>query len=217
VAVNKTDKNPQKAEQLKIFRARAMKDRIAFKWSTSDNLCLGIIKTLQTATETEPRSGWVRGDSIPSDAQISEVLKLREENERLKVLNKQVSAQQAFDPKVLDNKIRIKFDFKSTKGAEIKTKSCQVELNIGDVLRQFSFLEPLDESTLRLAIRGAISKVTGKDYENIEIALWDIDLILIEMLNSKILNAVEGGNGIHVKAGINFIKAHVFAKRKAFQ
>src|SRR5947209_11749611 len=47
VPVKKTDNDAKKAKKLSTFREKAMRSRTAHKWSNGDNLCLGIVQSLQ--------------------------------------------------------------------------------------------------------------------------------------------------------------------------
>jgi hypothetical protein len=79
--LDKSEKNPDK---LKQFKEKVMNNKLVGKWENKDALASGIVLGLLDLCKDCPASGWVRGDQIPSDALMMDVIRLQQENADLK-------------------------------------------------------------------------------------------------------------------------------------
>ena len=73
----KTETNAAASEELKTFRAKVEKKHTCAYWRTADELKVQVIVGLTTAIKRRPAVGWVRADTVPTGATLTEVLKLR--------------------------------------------------------------------------------------------------------------------------------------------
>jgi len=76
-----TEKNPDK---LRKFKEKVMNNKLVDKWENKDALSSGIVLGLLDVCKDCPASGWIRGDQIPSDSLMMEVIRLQNENAELK-------------------------------------------------------------------------------------------------------------------------------------
>ena len=79
-----TDRDQDKAEKLAAFLARVKEGRLVRFWSTSTDLVAQAIVSLTHAISEFPQPGWIRANMVPSEATLSELIALREQNEKLR-------------------------------------------------------------------------------------------------------------------------------------
>lgn len=84
VEVGKTDKDPEKERKLAAFRGRVMDGRLIKTWKNASDLKAEAVTTLSRAFRQSPQVGWVRGDTVPDNATISDLLTARAEIEKLR-------------------------------------------------------------------------------------------------------------------------------------
>ncbi|MCJ1960188.1 DUF4062 domain-containing protein [Novosphingobium mangrovi (ex Hu et al. 2023)] len=80
----KTDKDEVKYRKLLDFKEKAMTDRLVKIWDTPEKLGSEAILALTKAFKSHPQVGWVRANQIPSHSTVADVLRYREEIDRLK-------------------------------------------------------------------------------------------------------------------------------------
>lgn len=80
----KTDKNEKKYERLMTFKGKVTAGRLVMFWKSAPELVSQVILSLTKAFSANPQVGWIRADAIPAEATLTDVLKFREENDRLK-------------------------------------------------------------------------------------------------------------------------------------
>ena len=79
--LDKTEMNPDK---LKKFKEKVMSNKLVDKWENKDSLASGIVLGLIDLCNDCPASGWIRGDQIPSDDLMKDVIRMQKENADLK-------------------------------------------------------------------------------------------------------------------------------------
>ncbi|MBS6651521.1 DUF4062 domain-containing protein [Alistipes putredinis] len=79
---NKTEKN--NPEKLEAFEKLVTKDRMCKSWSNADDLAGKVSLSLDYQTRHHPRIGWVKADKVASDEANNSIIKLKEENQKLK-------------------------------------------------------------------------------------------------------------------------------------
>jgi len=80
---SKTERSEQGREKLAEFKELAQKKMCKY-WDDSKDLASIVTKSLFFLQRKHPGVGWVRGDTIANDENIAELLKLKNEVERLK-------------------------------------------------------------------------------------------------------------------------------------
>jgi hypothetical protein len=92
----KTDTNKDAWNKLKAFREKVESKHTCVYWETPEDLKAKLIVGLIAMVKKRPAVGWVRADSVPSDATIREVLdlksKLSEAQEHLEQLRNSAPA-----------------------------------------------------------------------------------------------------------------------------
>ncbi len=82
--VTKTDKNPELYEKLVAFRKKVCTGRIVKFWKSPTELPQYVALSLLKIIKAHPAVGWVRGDTTASTAVLSDLLAVKNENEKLR-------------------------------------------------------------------------------------------------------------------------------------
>jgi len=206
VAVSKTDQDTKKTEKLQQFRQRAMRGRNAFKWTTADNLCLGIVQALQNARDSFPRTGWVRGDIASAEGLLNENRQLRLENDKLKKASEEKATAAKNNSAAIDmnREIEVRYDL-ATKGGKKKTSTVKVQLR--DIVSQFQVTEPVDEPTIRDCVRGAVSLNLDSNFEDTNVDQDAVDKALLLLVSFSILHTNSSFDGLNIRHGSNWLNA----------
>jgi hypothetical protein len=77
LAREKTDTDESAWKKLQAFRGKVEKHHTCVYWTTVEDLKAKVIVGIITQTKRHPAVGWVRADQVPSQATLSEILKLR--------------------------------------------------------------------------------------------------------------------------------------------
>jgi hypothetical protein len=82
--VSRSDTDPAVVERLNRFRALVGEGRLVRFWRTREELKAQVIVSLAKATNELPAVGWIRGDAAASEALLTQINSLRNENDNLK-------------------------------------------------------------------------------------------------------------------------------------
>jgi hypothetical protein len=74
---DKTETDAAAWEKLRTFRSKVEKKHTCVYWKAAEDLKAKVIVGLTAATKRHPAVGWVRADSVPTEATILEVLSLK--------------------------------------------------------------------------------------------------------------------------------------------
>lgn len=209
VPVKKTDNNSKKAKKLVTFRERAMRSRTVHKWSNGDNLCLGIIQSLQNATETSARPGWIRGNIASTEELLSENRELRLENQKLKYVVTKSSAAQISAPKV-DLSAELDVEFTVISG---EPKNGKIKISLESIVSQFNLTEAVGEDTVEQCMRGAVSLKLDTDYVSTQVTnRLDIEKALLMLAAKNIIHLRSTPIGLMLEHGSQWISAIAVAR-----
>lgn len=84
IAAEKTDRNQALEKKLGAFKERVASGRLVKFWDDPRDLPGKVVTSLNSAIRRKPAIGWVRGDRQAPPETLSEIVRLREENQRLK-------------------------------------------------------------------------------------------------------------------------------------
>jgi hypothetical protein len=87
---DKTETDPGAWQKLEEFRKKVERKHTCIYWETTEELKSKIIISLSANVKRHPAVGWVRADSVPTDATIRDVLVLRKRIAELESELKQV-------------------------------------------------------------------------------------------------------------------------------
>lgn len=83
ISQGKTDKDDSKRKRLEAFIKKASSGRLVQYWENAMELRANAIVSLTKTFSDAPQIGWVRADQIASQSALSDVVKYRDENDRL--------------------------------------------------------------------------------------------------------------------------------------
>lgn len=211
VALSKSDQDPEKSEKLSAFRKRASHKRIIKFWSNSSELSLAVIQALQSAIAANPRPGWVRGDAVASEDIKDSYLRLQDEHALLQAKYNEIAQMETkFDQKQLLSWTKIEFE--NTKNKETHT----ARISVNDILAELSITEPFNKETLEEAVKGAISRNSDADYDDIMITDWQLDRAIILLARLDIAKIDDSRSRVQVVRGKNFLPANIMVKSKGW-
>lgn len=84
IELGKTDKSPDSAERLRKFRDRVSNGALVDFWMNADELAAKVVVALAQEVNLNPGIGWVRGNREANPEFLNELLRLKDENARLK-------------------------------------------------------------------------------------------------------------------------------------
>lgn len=83
IPLGKSEKNPESAKKLEVFRNKVSNGRMIKYWTNPDELPGMVSLSLQKTIKTYPAIGWVRGDNAENPSVYKEINELRKKNENL--------------------------------------------------------------------------------------------------------------------------------------
>jgi hypothetical protein len=205
LAISKTDQDQQKMESLKAFREKASRNRLCSYWSTPDELALNVVKALQSAIKANPRPGWQRGNNTDTSELLTELRKLRLENDTLKAESSSKLSERA-SPE-LDQGLRKATSYLySTKGAPAKYDT--VQLAPRAILAEISIFEPTTFDIFEECLRGAIAAKTDQNFDNLTVDRAETDRVILLLAKMNIVKINRAGRSLQIDHGDNWLAAH---------
>lgn len=168
VPLGKTDKDTEKYNKLLAFKEKVSSGRLVKFWKTGDELAAQAVLALTNAFATSPQIGWIRADKVPSHSTMTDVLKFREEIDRLNVEIEALRAKTAprfVDAAGLDQRIVIKYSYKkrySTDRGEQPTTFAELFRFLAPILHT-----PANLASVSLAVDRALTDRWGLHYDKI--------------------------------------------------
>ncbi|EJL21877.1 hypothetical protein PMI02_04862 [Novosphingobium sp. AP12] len=111
----KTDKDDSKRHKLEAFLAIVTTGRLVQYWESAMELRANAIVSLTKAFSESPQTGWVRANLVASESALSDVVKYREENDKLRseLNNLRTSIAPKFDDVAsLDTEFKFPFTYR---------------------------------------------------------------------------------------------------------
>lgn len=96
--LGRTDKDDSRRGKLFQFMNKVSSGRLVQKWETVDELRSKAVISLTKAFADSPQVGWLRTNSVPSEAVLMNSLKYREENDALRARIRAIEADETFRP-----------------------------------------------------------------------------------------------------------------------
>ncbi len=84
IIADKTESTDEGKKCLDAFVEKVQSNRLRKTWVTLDSLKLAVREALDHAKATQPRVGWVRGDSVANVEALEELYEARKENEKFR-------------------------------------------------------------------------------------------------------------------------------------
>ncbi len=156
VEKEKQETNEEKIQKLQNFRTRAMTNRLASIWKTTDDLTGKLAVSIMKAKSEIKRPGWQRAVDFDEASLRREIMELRQQNEKvsgeLKEAMKEIeSLTKQTDIAFEDQEIEIKYHYSSKYG----TQHNSFQTNLVKLFEIIS-TEMMDVSISEIAVENAI-------------------------------------------------------------
>lgn len=155
---DKIETDRDKIEKLKNFRTRALKNRLASIWNSTEDLTGKLAISIMKAKAEIKRPGWQRAVDFDEASLRREIMELKSENERLEndlkdVRNEIFSLTEPKDIAFENQEIKIKYHYINQGEKKHGSKT----VNLCDIFKVVS-LEMLDVSVAEYRIKDVIRK-----------------------------------------------------------
>ncbi len=163
---DKKENEPDKVERLKAFREKALTNRLCSIWKNTDELVGKVAVSIMTAKETIERPGWQRGTDFDEASLRRTIMKLKEENENLKVkLNDSIETVHSFTEikNVAFENYDVKIDYHYTPAGSYR-RSGSIEKKLPEIFKVIATQMmdvSLTESAISDAIKSKYASITG--------------------------------------------------------
>ncbi len=204
IIVGKTDQDPEKLKKLEAFRERVLNGRLANFWDTADELKYKIHSSLSKQFKTHPRTGWVKGNTIPSYEALEQLSKLQEENKQLIIDLEEMSKNNT----IKDQSAYIMNTFTvcctSTYTLEVIRKDISIQEVVnktGLLLSKGVWLDEFEEIINEKVINLIDTTITNDSLEEIEKRLIALDIIeLKDSRDETHLKFTDYGNKVFIQS-----------------
>jgi hypothetical protein len=200
IPTSKTDGDQLRQEKLASFRQEVAKSRLVQFWRAREDLKAKVIISLHKAISEYPAIGWMRANAAASEDLLSQINRLRLENEELRSKNTPEfdGADQLAD---FDSKFTIRYGFNEWNGRtyDAKNGSFTIDWKSLFVLIAPQFTRPRTAIVLSDLVKGLIeSRYIPKGRQSIELYSTDISTVDAQyhaygLLSSEVAANAKGG------------------------
>jgi len=188
IPLGKTDKDPQLAESLELFKGRLSTGRLVKFWKSSSELPGLVSLSLSKTIKTYPAVGWIRANRIASSDLLNESNTLLRENEHLKTrieeLEKSKRNESPPDLAGLDEE----FEVHGTYHSQYETKNWSCKISWAEIFAMISpqLLSHPSDAAVKLYLRDTLypysvekKKIDDSDFDTIKVQLLAHNLVSI--------------------------------------
>lgn len=196
---NKKETDKEIIEKLKLFRAKAMTNRLVSIWRNIGDLAGDVAVSVMKAQITIERPGWVRGDNSLEEGELkNKIIALQEENKELIAQNNKLKMYMSGTDNEAVNAsfskhIPVKFDrayYTNNRGLEVITH--EGEITLKDI---FDYVSQYIEDTITLVkLKDLIAQAIGAANNSF---IKDNNLttrIIGELIDAKLLCEIGDGD-----------------------
>lgn len=156
LASDKIETDEDKIKKLKKFRTKALTNRLASIWGTTEDLTGKLAISIMKAKTEIKRPGWQRAVDFDEASLRREIMELKSENEQLandlKTAKEEISYLTEQNNLAFENQeIKIKYHYKNLDGKRHRSKT----VNLSDIFEVVS-IEMLDVSVIESRIKEVI-------------------------------------------------------------
>lgn len=158
LASDKVETNKSKIEKLKMFRTKAMTNRLASIWATPEDLTGKLAISIMKARTEIKRPGWQRAVDFDEASLRREIMELKNENKRLaddlKAAREEISfLTEETDIAFEDCEVKIEYHYQSQSGLRAGSISVSLQdlfITIATEMMEVSIVEPLVEKAIKV-------------------------------------------------------------------
>lgn len=217
---NSDDKNSDNPKALESFKAKVMTGRIIKEWKELPELELAVYKSLSSAFEAHPMTGWIKGDSAATETVLNDLNELRKQNDLLRA-----ELERAQPPATIENLAPIEGNFSHRyiikvwarddyqDAPRVLNKSWQQFFEIvGPATRVPARMEAVSEAIGSYLVNEGVAPEFGLRLNPNDTYQLLNQLELYGLVSSAVLNTVGGRQGIFYELTPNGTAALMSAK-----
>lgn len=84
ITLSKIEKNHDRRKSLEVFRQKVKTGRLIKTWKSADDLSAQVVLGMMKTIERFPAHGWVKGDQVPNEKSLEDIIRITRENELLR-------------------------------------------------------------------------------------------------------------------------------------
>ena len=158
LASDKVETDKSKIEKLKMFRAKAMTNRLASIWATPEDLTGNLEISFMKAITEIKRPGWQRAVDFDEASLRREIMELKSENKQLaddlKAAREEISfLTEETDIAFEDCEVKIEYHYQSQSGLRAGSINVSLQdlfITIATEMMEVSIVEPLVEKVIKV-------------------------------------------------------------------
>ena len=158
LASDKVETDKSKIEKLKMFRTKAMTNRLASIWATPEDLTGKLAISIMKARTEIKRPGWQRAVDFDKASLRREIMELKNENKKLaddlKAAREEISfLTEETDIAFEDCEVKIEYHYQSQSGLRAGSLNVSLQdlfITIATEMMEVSIVEPLVEKAIKV-------------------------------------------------------------------
>ena len=158
LASDKVETDKSKIEKLKMFRTKAMTNRLASIWATPEDLTGKLAISIMKARTEIKRPGWQRAVDFDEASLRREIMELKSENKQLaddlKAAREEISfLTEETDIAFEDCEVKIEYHYQSQSGLRAGSINVSLQdlfITIATEMMEVSIVEPLVEKVIKV-------------------------------------------------------------------
>ena len=158
LALDKVETDKNKIEKLKMFRTKAMTNRLASIWATPEDLTGKLAISIMKARTEIKRPGWQRAVDFDEASLRREIMEQKNENKKLaddlKAAREEISfLTEETDIAFEDCEVKIEYHYQSQSGlraGSINASLQELFITIATEMMEVSIVEPLVEKAIKV-------------------------------------------------------------------
>lgn len=158
LASDKVETDKSKIEKLKMFRTKAMTNRLASIWATPEDLTGKLAISIMKAITEIKRPGWQRAVDFDEASLRREIMELKNENKKLaddlKAAREEISfLTEETDIAFEDCEVKIEYHYQSQSGLRAGSLNVSLQdlfITIATEMMEVSIVEPLVEKAIKV-------------------------------------------------------------------
>lgn len=158
LASDKVETDKSKIEKLKMFRTKAMTNRLASIWATPEDLTGKLAISIMKARTEIKRPGWQRAVDFDEASLRREIMELKNENKKLaddlKAAREEISfLTEETDIAFEDCEVKIEYHYQSQSGLRAGSLNVSLQdlfITIATEMMEVSIAEPLVEKAIKV-------------------------------------------------------------------
>lgn len=201
IPVGKSEITDTARTRLREFRQKAASERLVVFWNTKQDLYRDFQISLYQTINDYPEVGWVRADKVSNLEHLEELIRLKDENQKLKetIAESKKTANNKIGLASLDDSFTIKYKYRhNTSDNYLRDRS--IDLTWREIFDEIAphLIETPNDFLVRNLLKNAIRRRKDYDYKSMELEDYNfktisVQLIALGLISQKYLKTTNGG------------------------